>query len=150
MRKCFTPLIPLTDCDGRLSLDLGNCNCSSEVTHLVITQGGCTEYEEKIHFKTCEPRGWGCGSAIYPPTLVVEDVPIPKASIIYPFHDTDCNGNAVFVLDGKLKKLGYGRYHAEVIHDGNCISQFDIDYYRNTGHINAVSTARTSKMGERC
>ena len=150
MRKCFTPLIPLTDCDGRLSLDLGDCNCSSEVTHLVLTQGGCDKYEEVVHYKECEPRGWGYCSNVCLPMAVVETVAIPKASVTYPLHDTDCDGRAVFVLDGKLKQLGYGRYHAQVFHEGCCVHEFDVDFHCVSGPVRGIATERHRTMGERC
>lgn len=150
MRKCLTPLIPLTDCTGRLAINLGDCNCSNEITHLVITQGGCDTYQEVVHYKECEPRGWGCCPNVCIPQVVVETVPVPKASITYPLHEMDCDGNAVFVLDGKLGQLGYGRYHAKILHEKCCVMEFDIDYHCAGGFIQSISTEKARAMGERC
>lgn len=150
MRKCFNPLIPLTDCDGRLSLDLGGRHCSSTTTHLVITQGGCDTYEDVVHYKTCEPRGWGCCANVCLPNIVVETVVVPKASITYPLHEVDCDGQAVFVLDGKLKQLGYGRYHAQVVQDGCGVLTFDIDYHCSNGSVQSISAEKLRAMGGSC
>lgn len=81
---------------------------------------------------------------------VVETVAIPKASVTYPLHDTDCDGRAVFVLDGKLKQLGYGRYHAQVFHEGCCVREFDVDFHCVSGPVRGIATERHRTMGERC
>lgn len=147
MMKCLTPLIPLTDCDGRLAINLGTCTCSPTATELILIKAGCTEYDEVVEVGTCD-HSFGCGCSCVP-TVKIKQVERPKMSITYPLHEFDCDGNAVFVIDGKLKTLGYGRYNAIVQTDCGDV-KFDVDYTCGTPSILGIMTEKVTNMGERC
>lgn len=148
MGRCHTPLISICDSTSQIKLDLGACGlCSPTPTSLVLQKGGCTEWET-----VCEPprKDPCCG--------VVDNRPIywgskravekPKPTIIYPLHEIDPQGMSVFVLDGKLKQLGYGRWHATVFVDNQPTDiVFDIDYQAYIPSLQGIETATLSPMG---
>ena len=148
MIRCFTPLIELTDCDGRLFVNLGNCNCSKP-TELVLYQAGCTEYETYCEVEPCTNHSFGCCSCFTLPRVVQKVREVPKRSISYPLHEVDEHGNATFVLDGKLKELGFGRYEAHIVNDGCEMQRFDIEYTCKTPTIYDITVGRNSPMGVR-
>lgn len=143
--RCVTPLIQLCDTTSQIRLDLGSCSpCSPEATALIIRKGGCKEYET-----VCvepEPRpatscGCGCCPTIPLPFGNKRTVEIPKPTLVYPLHEVDSEGMSVFALDGKLKQLGYGRYHAAVMVNGvETQLRFDIDYVETVGGIQGIYT----------
>lgn len=114
MQRCHIPLIEICDSTGQIKLDLSSCGvCAETPAALLLRKGGCAEW-----MTICEPpRTECCG--------VVDNRPVywgskravekPKPSVIYPLHEIDPEGMSVFVLDDKLKELGYGRYHAVVL-----------------------------------
>lgn len=115
IRRCHVPLIEICDSTSQIKLDLGSCGgCSTTPTALLLRKGGCTEWET-----VCEPPRSSpcCGVVDARPTYwgSKRAVEKPKPSIIYPLHEIDPQGMSVFVLDGKLRELGYGRYHAVVL-----------------------------------
>lgn len=153
-QRCLTPLLRLTDCDSRIEFDMGECSktggCGSVPTSLVIEQASCPEYETVIEQVECTNRGFGCDTACLPPQIIERQVEKPKASITYPLHEFD-GSLAIFILDGKLKTMGYGRYKARLMYD-NCEPQeFDIDYRCSTKPVMTVTTTKaTNAGGERC
>ena len=115
IRRCHVPLIEICDSTSQIKLDLGSCGgCSTTPAALLLRKGGCTEWET-----VCEPPRSSpcCGVVDARPTYwgSKRAVEKPKPSIIYPLHEIDPQGMSVFVLDGKLRELGYGRYHAVVL-----------------------------------
>lgn len=128
MNRCRKPLIHLCDGVSRLVINLSGCTpCSVEPNRLIITQSGCPVYEEvceEIEVDTpcgCPPNG-------HTRSYVQHVREVPKSKVIYPLHEIDENGNAVFVIDNKLTKLGYGRYTA-MVEFGTCgCYEFDIEY----------------------
>lgn len=157
MTRCNTPLIQICDTTTQIKLDLGSCGvCATKPAALLLRKGGCTEWET-----VCEPPRDNpcCG--------VIDNRPVywgskravekPKPSIIYPLHEIDPTGLSVFVLDGKLKELGYGRWHAIVLlaDDGTLPSYrpaeemdymatditFDIDYVHNVLGLQSISVS---------
>lgn len=151
--RCHTPLIEICDNTSQIKLDLGSCGlCSETPAVLLLRKGGCREWEtvcEPPRSDTCcgvidnRPVYWGSKQ-------VIEK---PKPSIIYPLHEIDPQGMSVFVLDDKLKKLGYGRYHASILLvDGDTTIPtlgvnyretgitFDVDYIEYELGINYITT----------
>ena len=150
MRRCLVPLIPLTDCDGRINVRLSNCgDCTAETTSLVLTKGGCPEYEDIVTEIECTNHGFGCGcQCSCPPQISVVTVEKPKPQLIYALHEINCDNEAVFVLDSKLSQAGYGRYNATVMRGDCAVLNFDIDYRCGVGNITAISTGTKSLGGE--
>lgn len=146
---CRVPLIKLTDCDGRIMVRLSNCDCTAETTELRIIRDGCKEFQEKVIIDNCVNHSFGCCTPCLPSVRVVQEE-VPKPTVTYPLHEIDCNGRAVFVFDGKLKAMGYGRYKAEIVQNNCSILQFNIDYQCGTGEIFSIETQTVSNMGERC
>lgn len=144
------PLIKLTDCDGRLSLKLASCLCTATPTALLLTRAGCVEYEQVVQTKMCKNHSFGCCPPVCLPTTTVINKAKVKPSITYPLHEIDCENNAVFVLDGKLKKLGYGRYTAQILHGDAVIFTFDVDYVASDMVVTDITTVGKSSMGARC
>lgn len=114
MRRCHTPLIEICDNTSQIKLDLGSCGaCAARPAALLLQKGGCTEYEV-----VCEQQTLECCGVIdnRPITYQTKQSrPIPKPSVLYPLHEIDTQGMSVFVLDGKMRILGYGRLHAVVL-----------------------------------
>lgn len=148
--RCHTPLIEICDTTSQIKLDLGKCDpCSVKPTALLIKQGGCVEYEticEEVDTQVC------CGVIDNRPysRIIKKSVPKPKPSVLYPLHEVDPQGMSVFVLDGKLKQLGYGRYNAVVMIDGyETELRFDVDYVCGRVGISAIETERLQpNLGE--
>lgn len=143
--RCFTPLIEICDSTSQIKLDLGSCGvCSTKPAALLLSKAGCPEWET-----ICEPPPDQscCGvvdtrPAYYGSKRVIEK---PKPAVVYPLHEIDTEGQSVFVLDGKLKQLGYGRYNARVLLGEPEAYEptdlvFDIDYVASVGGIGAIST----------
>lgn len=156
IRRCHVPLIEICDSTSQIKLDLGSCGgCSTTPAALLLRKGGCTEWET-----VCEPPRSNpcCGVVDARPTYwgSKRAVEKPKPSIIYPLHEIDQQGMSVFVLDGKLRELGYGRYHAVVLlaDDGTLPADrpvqetdyiateivFDIDYVEHKLGLGAIAT----------
>ena len=141
MNRCRKPLIQLCDGASRLVINLGACApCSVEPNRLILTQGGCPVYEE-----ICEPAEasvtCGCppnGHTVAPVIRVRE---VPKKRLIYPLHQIDEDGNAVFILDNKLSMLDYGRVEAAVEFGTNGCYEFDIEYTHGAVKVRAVDVA---------
>lgn len=113
--RCHVPLIEICDSTSQIKLDLGSCGgCATTPAALLLRKGGCTEWET-----VCEPPRSNpcCGVVDARPTYwgSKRAVEKPKPSIIYPLHEIDPQGMSVFVLDSKLRELGYGRYHVVVL-----------------------------------
>lgn len=144
--RCHTPLIELCDDTSQIKLDLGACHpCAGKATALLLRKGGCTEYEtvcEEIEDDTC------CGSTSR--RVVKRAVPKPRPTVIYPLHEVNPMGASVFVLDGKLKTLGYGRYEAVVLVDGCATDMiFDVEYICSLNKIVSITTERLQpNLGE--
>lgn len=154
-KRCLTPLLRLTDCDSRIEFDMGECGnsasgCGSVPTSLVLEQAGCPEYETVVEQVTCTNRGFGCDNDCLPPQIIERQVEKPKASITYPLHEFD-GRLAIFILDGKLKTFGYGRYKAWLLFEDCEPQEFDIDYRCVTKPVMTVTTGKTTNAGgERC
>ena len=127
MIRCRKPLILLCDGASRLVLNTFGCRpCSVEPNRLILTKGGCPEYEEVGEVVEEEPP-CGCPPSGYS-YHVVHVQEVQKSKVIYPLHEVDDDGNAVFVLDNKLALLGPGRYNA-VVEFGTCGRfEFDVQY----------------------
>lgn len=114
MSRCHTPLIEICDTTSQIKLDLGSCGiCSTAPAALWLRKGGCVQYET-----VCEPpKPECCGVIDNRPVnyLRKQTRPTPMPSVLYPLHEIDPQGMSVFVLDGKMKELGYGRWHATVL-----------------------------------
>lgn len=139
LSRCHTPLIEICDRVSQIKLDLGSCDlCAAQATALLLRKAGCVEYEtvcEEVPSEVC------CGVVDNRPhsRIIKRTVAKPKPSVSYPLHEIDSQGLSVFVLDDKLKTLGYGRYQAVLMLDG-CETDivFDVDYvcgYANLGAI---------------
>ena len=149
-QRAFTPLIEICDSTSQIKLDLGACDpCATKSTTLLLRRAGCVEYEticEEVPAEVC------CGVIDNRPhsRIIKRSVPKPKPSVLYPLHEIDPRGMSVFVLDGKLKELGYGRYNAVVMID-NCETElvFDVDYICGHVGIGAIETERLQpNLGE--
>ena len=140
MIKCRKPLIMLCDEASRLVLNVASCApCSIEPNRLILTKGSCPEYEEVCEVVEDEPP---CGC---PPTgysyHVTRVQEVQKPQVVYPLHEVDDDGNAVFVLDNKLATLGPGRYNA-VVEFGTCGRfEFDVQYACANMQVRGVSVA---------
>lgn len=161
--RCHTPLIEICDSTSQIKLDLGACDpCATKPTALLIRRAGCVEYEticEEVPAEVCcgvidNRQGVRTGNAsehIRPHSRIIKrSVPKPKPSVLYPLHEIDPQGMSVFVLDGKLKELGYGRYNAVVMAD-NCETElvFDVDYICGRIGIKGIETERLQpNLGE--
>lgn len=132
--QSLVPLIELCDGMSQLKLNLSGCGeCSTPISALLLRKGGCIEYEvvcEPAPILTC------CGVVDNRPQthMVKRSRQTPKPAIIYPLHTINEQGLSVFVLDGKLKELGYGRWHAvlltgEKTNYKKTDMMFNIDYY---------------------
>lgn len=112
--RCHTPLIAICDTTTQIKLDLLSCGiCATTPSALLLRKGGCTEWET-----VCDPpRTDCCGVVDARPVFygAKRAVPKPKPSIIYPLLEVNPEGLSVFALDGKLKELGYGRYHGIIL-----------------------------------
>ncbi len=148
--RCLSPLIEICDSTSQIKLDLGACDpCATKPTALLLKRAGCVEYEticEEVPAEVC------CGVIDNRPhsRIIKRSVPKPKPSVLYPLHEIDPQGMSVFVLDGKLKELGYGRYNAVVMVD-NCETElvFDVDYICGRIGIGAIETERLQpNLGE--
>lgn len=114
MLRCHVPLITICDTTTEIKLDLGSCGiCATTPAALLLRKGGCAEYETVC----TPPKNPCCGVIDNRPVYwgSKRSVEKPKPSIIYPLHEIDPQGMSVFVLDTKLKELGYGRWHATVL-----------------------------------
>lgn len=163
-QRAFTPLIEICDSTSQIKLDLGACDpCTAKPTALLLRRAGCEEYEticEEVEAEVCcgviDSR-WGVRAGdtsghIRPHSRIIKrSVPKPKPSVLYPLHEIDPQGMSVFVLDGKLKELGYGRYNAVVMVD-NCETEltFDVDYICGRIGIGAIETERLQPNLEEC
>lgn len=142
--RCFTPLVAICDTTGYLSLDLGLCDpCNAPPAALALMQGGCKEYEVVCEDPDPIPA---CGSCPPRPNpygnlRVVEK---PKLTVVYPLHEVNAKGEAVFVLDDELKKLGYGRLSGVLLYgdptNWTLGVRFDVDYLSTVSTINSIST----------
>ena len=142
MLRCHKPLAVITDCDGRFFVQLDDCSsCTKPPTELVIMQGGCVEYEQKVEYTKCQPRSFGCCTPQVCSAPQVKLVEKPRATLVYPLHEVDDDNRAVFVLDGKLKALGYGRYTTQINFDDCPPYEFDIDYTCGVS-IGAITTGK--------
>lgn len=115
IRRCHTPLIEVCDTTTQIKLDLSSCGvCMAKPAALLLRKGGCVEYEVECVPPPPQPC---CGVIDARPTYwgSKRAVEKPKPSVLYPLHEIDPEGMSVFVLDGKLKTLGYGRWHAQVL-----------------------------------
>lgn len=123
---CRTPLIEICDSTTRIELDLGSCGiCATTPTALLLRKGGCVEWET-ICVPT-EPPSCGCCPGV--PDHQIISRPVPKPAVLYPLHEIDPNGMSVFVLDGKLKEFGYGRYHGVImLGEQETDLRLDVDY----------------------
>lgn len=114
LSRCHVPLIEICDSTTQIKLDLGSCGiCATTPTALLLKKGGCIEWET-----ICEtPKNTCCGVIDNRPPFFGSKraVEKPKPSIIYPLHEIDPQGLSVFALDGKLKELGYGRWHGTIL-----------------------------------
>lgn len=139
--RCHTPLIEICDSVSQIKLDLLSCGvCTADATALQLKKGGCIEY--KTICEEIEPDPCSCPSSL-PYNKIKRTVPKPKPTVIYPLHEIDQTGMSVFVLDGKLKGLGYGRYHATVLIDGlETDLRFDVDYVKSTNAISSIDVER--------
>lgn len=155
MTRCHVPLIEICDNTSQIKLDLGACGvCATTPAALLLRKGGCVEWETVC----APPRMECCGVVDARPVYFGSKraVEKPKPTIIYPLHEIDPTGLSVFVLDGKLKELGYGRYHAVVLiaDDGMLPANrpvqetdyavtdlvFDVDYVSSKARIHAITT----------
>lgn len=164
MGRCHTPLIEICDTTSQIKLDLGSCGiCSTKPAALWLRKGGCVEYET-----VCElPKLECCGVIDNRPVsyLTKQSRPIPKPSVLYPLHEIDPQGMSVFVLDGKMKDLGYGRWHAVVLLLDDATAPknrpleimdyyetdliFDVDYVPYKLGLGAISTSHLQpNLGE--
>lgn len=156
MVRCHVPLISICDNTSQIKLHLGACGiCAGTPAALWLRKGGCTEWETVCTTPRQSPC---CGVVDNRPVYwgsksVVEK---PKPSIIYPLHEIDTQGMSVFVLDDKLKELGYGRYRATVmlavnkskVSQGTSVDVdyeatnlvFDVDYIKPTLSMTAIDT----------
>lgn len=139
--RCHTPLIEICDSTSQIKLDLGSCDpCAVKPTALRLQKGGCVEYETVC---TEVPAEVCCGVIDNRPRsrFIKQSVPKPKPSVVYPLHEIDTDGMSVFVLDGKLKTLGYGRYRATILVD-ECETElvFDVDYVCTRVGIGGITT----------
>lgn len=131
LKRCFTPLIPLCDSHTEIKLNLGLCDpCGVRPTTLKIAPQVCSQEEFEY---TCddEPIQTGCcpTSQLIARREQKKLTPIAKPFVIYPLHEINNEGLAVFVLDDSLKQLGYGRLNAVILVDGQETNiKFDIDY----------------------
>ena len=151
LMRCHTPLIEICDSTSQIKLDLGSCDpCAVSAVSLVLERAGCVEYEticEEVPAEVC------CGVIDNRPhsRIIKRTVPKPKPSVIYPLHEIDPQGISVFVLDGKLKQLGYGRYKATVYVDGCATALvFDVDYVCGRIGLNGITTERLMPNTEDC
>lgn len=159
--RCRVPLIEICDSANRIKLDLGACGvCSVAPVALLIERTGCPEYE--VICETPDPAPC-CGVLTdypndYYSRRVVE---IPKRSVTYPLHEIDANGLSVFVLDDKLKLLGYGRLHATILLDDIVDTflkprykrtdlVFDIDYVEYKASIGSIIVDTDKDVGDNC
>ena len=128
MSRCHTPLVEICDTTTQIRLDLGSCGiCSTTPTALLLRKGGCPEYET-----VCiepEPVQTQCCPTI--PRSNKRQVEVAKPSIIYPLHEIAPNGESVYVLDGKMKAMGYGRWHGVILlEDENTYPAREIPHLR--------------------
>lgn len=148
--RCHTPLIEICDTTSQIKLDLASCGaCATEVTGLLIQKAGCTEW-----IIECEPpeeyRTVCCGNMVVrmPSNHYTKRaIEKPKPAVLYSIHEIDNDGMSVFVLDGKLKELGYGRYTAILVtDDGPTDVVFNINYIKGRVGISsiAVETLQTN------
>lgn len=149
MQRCHVPLIEICDATSQLKLDLGSCDaCQHGDTALLLRKGGCPEWETVCDPLPSTPCCGAGASTTYGHRRVVEK---PKPSIIYPLHEVDAAGMSVYVLDGKLNKLGYGRYNAFILlvdnvnNGGDTYSHtgiaFDIDYVKSKINLGGIELA---------
>lgn len=111
---CHKPLIEVCDTTSQINLDLVSCEpCSKHEVYLMLEKAGCPEYEV-----VCEPRPQPCCGVIdarpmtWGQKRVIEK---PRARVFYPLHEINSKGLSVFVLDEKIKELGYGRVKGEIL-----------------------------------
>lgn len=154
--RCHVPLIEICDTTSQIKLDLGSCGvCSTKPAALLLRKGGCVEWQTEC---VPPPDQSCCGVVDNRPVFYGSKRSMEKLkpSIIYPLHEIDPQGMSVFVLDGKLKELGYGRWHAVVLlaDDGTLPANrpvqemdykatelvFDIDYVEYKLGIGAITT----------
>ena len=156
MGRCHTPLIEICDTTSQIKLDLGSCGvCATKPAALWLKKGGCIEYEV-----VCEQPKLNCCDVVdnRPVSyLTKQSRPIPKPSILYPIHEVDPQGMSVFALDGKMKDLGYGRWHAIILLLDNATApknrpleitdyyetdiMFDVDYIPYKLGMNSISVS---------
>lgn len=109
--RCRVPLIEICPATSQIRLDLSLCDpCSPSTLALLIRKGGCAERVlvcEQPELVPC-----GCCPQLPPRPRWVE---VPRPFVIYPLHEVDCNGLAVFVLDEAMETLGAGRLEAVVL-----------------------------------
>lgn len=155
MGRCFTPLIEICDRTSQIKLDLGSCGiCPLTPAALLLQKAGCPEWEtvcEPPTDQSCcglvdnRPVYWGSKYAVEK----------PKPSVLYPLHEIDPEGLSVFVLDDKLKQLGYGRYNAQILigapeqYEYTSLV-FDVEYGAFMGDIGAITVETLRPNQEEC
>ena len=158
--RCHRPLIRLCRADRQLRLDLNDCGpCGTAPAALLLQRGGCPEYEERCEIPTVP---CGCVTFQWPPVL--RRVEKPRPSVVYPLHEIDPEGLAVFVFDDKLWELGPGRYEATVLLLADdeparrlqdtvyrlSDVRFDVDLVKEAMPLHAIHTARAYHLPEDC
>lgn len=140
--RCKRPLIELCDNTSVIKLDLVACNpCERNASQLLLRK--CVPDEFEIVCLDAEDVEPCCGvidhrlSARKLKGIAAK----PKPSVLYPLHEIDAAGKSVFVLDDKLKELGYGRYEAFVFVEGcDTPLEFDVEYQCGRSGIVAIET----------
>ena len=143
--RCRKPLLSLCGDVSRITIALGECPpCPPEVISLRIEQDGCPEYRDVCVEEVITLRCF-CDTVVEDTVTKIVREEIPKRGVTYPLHEIDPKGNAVFVLDSKLKELGTGRYSGIVdLGDCGCYT-FDLDY--KCGTFNPVGISATTMEG---
>lgn len=140
MIRCFKPLITLTDCDGRFTLHLNDCYCNAPNIVMELIRDGCAEYEEIVELKECNNYSFGCFTLKCSPQVTITYKEKPRPKLVYPLHEIDCDGRAVFVFDNKLALLGHGRYTAYIKQQDRELACFDIDYVPSRLQVGDITT----------
>lgn len=155
--RCRIPLIEICDSVTQLRLDFGRCNpCAMGASVLRLTKADCPKYETVC--ETVEEKvGCGCNTRT---ELTVRErtVEIPQRAVEYPLHGITAEGVSVFVLDGKLRELGYGRYRAELWgREGFGKKElvptgvvFNVEYTRRSVPLGGIATAHGLPETEVC
>lgn len=126
--SCRRPLLNICGDVSRITIALGQCrNCPPETVSLRIEQAGCAVIEQYCE-EVATTVGCFCGDpVVFTDTRLSQRV-VPKVGVVYPLHETNADGEAVFVLDGKFSAMGPGRY-VGIVSFGDCGSTLiDINY----------------------